>query len=67
MDYKKYFILMSLLLISVTGCQNNNNGPLPEVDDYVPVYVMAGQSNMEGSTFFDNGKNWLRNEMDAMG
>lgn len=28
------------------------------------VLVLSGQSNMEGSTYFDNGKSWLKNYLD---
>ncbi|NLA33246.1 MAG: sialate O-acetylesterase, partial [Mollicutes bacterium] len=51
MKHREYFLLMSLLLVAVTGCQQNNksSGPIIVEDDYVPVYVLAGQSNMEGS------------------
>lgn len=68
MKHREYFLLMSLLLVAVTGCQQNNksSGPIIVEDDYVPVYVLAGQSNMEGSTYFDNGQDWLRKAMNAM-
>lgn len=66
MKYRRSLFLVSLLTLSLLGCQEQQQSSQVQEDEYVPVYVLAGQSNMEGSTFFDNGQNWLRNAMTDM-
>ena len=46
---------------------NNNNKSEPEIEE-VPVFVLSGQSNMEGSTLWRlNDKNLLKEYMDEAG
>ena len=44
---------VAFLAMTVTGC-NNNNGPVEDSNE-VSVFVLSGQSNMEGNTSFQNG------------
>ena len=77
-------ILLTLALsafISLTGCDKSNSAdnkkpndnppvtPKPEPeDDIVPVFVMTGQSNMEGSTYWRyKGENLLKKYMEELG
>ena len=55
-ETQRIFSFNSLLLVAVTGQATIKFRPIIVEDDYVPVYVLAGQSNMEGSTYFDNGQ-----------
>lgn len=45
--------------LCLTACGGNNGGE-QEPDNTVNVFVLSGQSNMEGSTTYDNGNDWLR-------
>ena len=49
-----------------TGSSSQNS--LPPDDDTVDVFVLSGQSNMEGSTTYvsDKGDQWLRNAFDRL-
>ena len=40
----------------------------PEPDNHVNVFVLSGQSNMEGSTTYvsDKGDQWLRNAFEKL-
>ena len=55
MKQLKHLMLCSVafLAMTVTGC-NNNNGPVEDSNE-VSVFVLSGQSNMEGNTSFKNG------------
>ena len=71
MNKKIWLTLMSAAVISLAACSNNepvkkpNNTPSI---DYVPVFVMSGQSNMEGSTYWRyNGENLLKKNMTELG
>ena len=67
---KKSLLLASLFMaFALCGCTGTSaesatpsSEPEAEEDPLkVQVIVMSGQSNMEGSTYYDNGKGWLRN------
>ena len=66
---KKSLSLTSLLMLfALCGCTtpaNTSSAPATSVKEEDPlkvqVIVMSGQSNMEGSTYYDNGQGWLRN------
>ena len=67
MKNMKPFILCSALMsLCLTGCQRpageSSPAPVPE-DNTVDVFVLSGQSNMEGSTYWklDNGTPILEN------
>lgn len=69
---KKLGFLSLILVLGVVGCGNNQNPspkPTPIIgpeDDTVDVFVLSGQSNMEGSTYWYNGNNQLlENYMDS--
>ena len=47
---KRLLFLSALVATSLVAC--NNGGPKPEPDNHVDVFVLSGQSNMEGSTYF---------------
>ena len=52
MKLAKYCILSAALIgLSLTAC-NKNNRSAKEEDNTVPVFVLSGQSNMEGSTYW---------------
>ena len=70
MNSKKLLILGSMFLgLCLTACGGNNE-PVsePEPDNTVDVFVLSGQSNMEGSTIFDGGtgKEWLQKACDRL-
>ena len=56
----KILFLTALLCTSITACNGSQPEPELEPDNTVDVFFLSGQSNMEGSTFFDNGKDWLK-------
>lgn len=47
---------------------SSSSTPVTYYDDTVPVFVLSGQSNMEGSTTYvsDKGDQWLRNAFDKL-
>ena len=60
---KKIFILPFLCLCS---CNGNPSEPNNE-DKPINVFVLAGQSNMEGNTQFDDGQGYLANGLNELG
>ena len=63
MKLTKYCILSAALIsLTLSGC-NNNTPSEPEDDGTATVFVLSGQSNMEGSTTYvsESGDQWLRN------
>lgn len=65
------FAIATAALLSITACgedtPNKPNPPAP-APEYVPVFVLTGQSNMEGSTYWRyNGNNLLKDYMDGVG
>lgn len=56
---KKLFVMSAAFLgLALTACggnNNNNSEPEPEDENVVNVFVLSGQSNMEGNTSFKNG------------
>ena len=75
MKFKKPFILCTALIsLCLTGCQNpvSSSSSEPEEppveDNTVDVFVLSGQSNMEGSTTYvsDKGDQWLRNAFEQL-
>ena len=53
-------LCVALMTVPLASCGNNQK---PEDDNTVTVFVLSGQSNMEGSTTYvsSNGDQWLRN------
>ena len=50
MKLAKYCILSAALIgLSLVACNHNNE---PVEDNTIPVFVLSGQSNMEGSTYW---------------
>ena len=68
MKNKKLLVLGSMFFaLCLTACgENKSVEPEPEPDNTVDVFVLSGQSNMEGSTYFDNGKQWLQKACDRL-
>ena len=75
MNKKLWLTLVSAAVLGLAGCSNDSpkpdNGkkpdPEPEVEE-VPVFVMSGQSNMEGSTNWRlNDENLLKKYMEELG
>ena len=69
---KRLLFILPLTCLVLTGCSNQGqnskaskkqNPTSQEVvvdDGTASVFVLSGQSNMEGSTTYDNGNDWLR-------
>ena len=56
MKLSKFSVLcVAFMSVPLTSC-----GGQKEEDNTVDVFVLSGQSNMEGSTYYDNGNDWLR-------
>ena len=74
MKTRSVLFLMSFLSLAVAGCTPTRESSQPSVeppvveDDTVDVFVLSGQSNMEGSTTYvsDKGDQWLRNAFDKL-
>ena len=64
---KRLLFLSALVATSLVAC--NNGGPKPEPDNHVDVFVLSGQSNMEGSTYFvhPDGTPLLQNYFEEAG
>ena len=79
MNKKLWLTLVSAAVLGIAGCSNDKGKVTPKNDDKtntdtkshedeVPVFVMSGQSNMEGSTNWRlNGKNLLEEYMQEVG
>ena len=52
MKMNKILFLMTVLGLSITSCNGSNSSQEPEPDKHVDVFVLSGQSNMEGSTYW---------------
>lgn len=69
---KRISVFTLLSVLSLCGCSFNNNAkessqaPKPKE---VSVFLMGGQSNMEGNTYFkdDDGKDWLKDAFEELG
>ena len=66
MKFNKFAFCATLLALTLTACTGNNNSQTksdepsvpsepPAPDNRVNVFVLSGQSNMEGNTSFKNG------------
>ena len=71
---KKHFVLITLPLLCLCSCGGTSSKEQPSVppvpaDKPINVFVLAGQSNMEGNTQFDDGpgKEYLADTLDEMG
>ena len=70
-----FVALSSMCITACQGAGNSQNSAEPPsepssepvVDDTVNVFVLSGQSNMEGSTTYDNGNDWLRKAFENLG
>lgn len=83
MKATKFAFLMSLFTLCLAGCGGTNtpsssNEPEPVsseeppappvVDNRVNVFLLSGQSNMEGSTYYKDGDHeWLKDYLDSVG
>ena len=76
MNKKSHFLLLSsLALMALSSCgggqapgSSTESSVESDPDDgkTVSVFVLSGQSNMEGSTFYDNGHDYLRAAGEAL-
>ena len=82
MKTRKLLFLLPFISLILAGCSQNqqpskeasepveqSSEPEPPVDDdTVNVFVLSGQSNMEGSTTYvsDKGDDWLRNAFEKL-
>ena len=68
----KLLFLMTLTSLALTSCGGNGEkssvNPGPVDDGTATVFVLSGQSNMEGSTTYvsANGDQWLRNAFERL-
>lgn len=70
-NLKKLLLLsVGFLAMTVTGCNNNGGGNTSKepVKEYRPiVFVMSGQSNMEGNTNFGTNASYLTKAFEDLG
>ena len=69
-NVKKLLLLsVGFLAMTVTGCNNNGGKTSQEpVKEYRPiVFVMSGQSNMEGNTNFGTNASYLTKAFEDLG
>lgn len=67
---KRILFLSALVATSLVACNNAKPEPQPEPDNtHVDVFVLSGQSNMEGSTYYvhPNGTELLKNYFEEEG
>ena len=64
---KKNLLLLSAMFCSLclASCNARNSEEEPD-DNTVDVFVLTGQSNMEGSTYFDHNQQWLQKACDRL-
>ena len=65
---KKALVLLTLPLLCLCSCGGGNNGSEEEIEKPINVFVLAGQSNMEGNTQFDDGdgKHYLADALEEL-
>ena len=66
---KKLFFgiaLQTILCLSACGGANQNSIEEEEKDTPINVFVLSGQSNMEGNTQFDDGHGYLREGLEEL-
>ena len=65
---KRLLFLGALVATSLVACNHTQPSSQPEPDNHVNVFVLSGQSNMEGSTTYvsDKGDQWLRNAFEKL-
>ena len=65
MNKKKLIVLSAMFCgLCITACSGHTSEAEP--DNTVDVFVLSGQSNMEGSTYYDNGQSWLQKACDRL-
>ena len=62
------FVLLLQSLLCLSAC-NNTNSQQPQEPEEKPinVFILSGQSNMEGNTQFDDGHGYLQEGLDELG
>ncbi len=65
---KIVFVLLLQSLLCLSAC-NNTNSQQPQEPEEKPinVFILSGQSNMEGNTQFDDGHGYLQEGLDELG
>lgn len=66
---RKLLFLVPFACLALSGCGEKKSSSEISVepeDNTVSVYVLSGQSNMEGSTYFDHNQDWLRKAFERL-
>lgn len=62
------FVLLLQSLLCLSACNNTNNQQSQEPEEKpINVFILSGQSNMEGNTQFDDGHGYLQEGLDELG
>ena len=62
------FVLLLQSLLCLSACNNTNNQQSQEQEEKpINVFILSGQSNMEGNTQFDDGHGYLQEGLDELG
>lgn len=62
------FVLLLQSLLCLSACNNGGNQQSQEPEEKpINVFILSGQSNMEGNTQFDDGHGYLQEGLDELG
>ena len=62
------FVLLLQSLLCLSACNNTNSQQSQEPEEKpINVFILSGQSNMEGNTQFDDGHGYLQEGLDELG
>lgn len=62
------FVLLLQSLLCLSACNNGNSQQSQEPEEKpINVFILSGQSNMEGNTQFDDGHGYLQEGLDELG
>lgn len=65
---KIVFVLLLQSLLCLSACNNTNSQQSQESEEKpINVFILSGQSNMEGNTQFDDGHGYLQEGLDELG
>ena len=66
---KTYIFALSLSCLLLSGCSSNSQPSEEPKPKQVKVFLMGGQSNMEGNTYFqdDDGNDYLKEAFEQLG
>ena len=61
------FVLLLQSLLCLSACNNGGNQQSQEPEEKpINVFILSGQSNMEGNTQFDDGHGYLQEGLDEL-